>query len=140
MQSPKFEEVLQTIIEKDPRYPREAYSFMREALEFTQRSIGSSKREDAHHVSGGQLLDGIRRYSIEQFGPMVTTVFGEWGIHACEDFGELVFNMVEHNILAKTDNDSRDDFKNGYTFFEAFRKPYLPSSKLDSAEPKSVRV
>lgn len=131
MQSPKFEEVVETIAARDSRYHRDAYFFMREALEYTQHSVGKSKREEIRHVTGKELLDGIRRYALEQFGPMVTTVFSEWGIKSSEDFGEMVFNMVEANLLAKTEQDSREDFKCGYSFFEAFRKPYLPSSRLD---------
>ena len=61
----------------------------------------------------------------------------EWGIHTCQDFGEIVFDMVEIGLLAKTDNDSRTDFAAGYDFFDAFRKPFLPSDKLKPA-PKPV--
>lgn len=140
MQSPKFEEVLQRIVENDPRYHRDAYLFMREALEYTQRNIRMHKREQVGHVSGTELLDGIRRYALDQFGPMVTTVFAEWGVRCCEDFGELVFIMVEHNLLAKTENDTRADFKGGYAFVDAFEKPYLPSGSRQSPQPKSVQV
>jgi uncharacterized repeat protein (TIGR04138 family) len=58
---------------------------------------------------------------------MAVTVFEEWGIHSCQDFGEIVFNMVDIGLLAKTEKDSRADFSDGYEFFEAFRKPFLPS-------------
>ena len=53
---------------------------------------------------------------------MVVTVFEEWGVHHSRDFGEIVFNMVEIGLLAKTDKDTRDDFQNGYDFTEVFRK------------------
>jgi uncharacterized repeat protein (TIGR04138 family) len=33
---------------------------------------------------------------------------------------EIVFNMVDHGLLSKTEQDSRDDFKGGYDFYEAF--------------------
>jgi uncharacterized repeat protein (TIGR04138 family) len=45
--------------------------------------------------------------------------------------------MVEIGLLAKTDKDSRDDFRNGYDFTDAFRKPFWPESKL-KAERKPV--
>ena len=61
---------------------------------------------------------------------MAITVLDEWGITRCEDFGELVFNMVEQSLLGKTDDDTRDDFKAGYDFTEAFRKPYLPKKAI----------
>ena len=63
---------------------------------------------------------------------MVVTVFEEWGVRNCRDFGEIVFNMVEIGLLAKTDKDTRDDFQNGYDFTDAFRKPFWPQSKPDS--------
>ena len=140
MQSPKFEEVLEIITAKDTRYHRDAYLFMREALEFTQHQIRSGKREHAGHVTGTELLDGIRRYALDQFGPMAITVLSEWGVNRCEDFGELVFLMVEHNLLSKTENDSREDFQGGYTFEDAFRKPFLPSRARQAPPPKSVQV
>jgi uncharacterized repeat protein (TIGR04138 family) len=140
MQPLNFEESLEQIVAKNPRYHHDAYVFMREALEYTQGSIGKSKKNEIRHVSGNELLEGVRKYAIEQFGPMVPTVFSEWGIRSCEDFGELVFLMIENNILAKTEQDSRDDFKAGYNFYDAFCKPYLPSSKVNAPQPKSVKV
>ena len=61
---------------------------------------------------------------------MTATVFEEWGIGNCQNFGEIVFNMVEIGLLARTEKDSRDDFQNGYDFTDAFRKPFWPESKL----------
>jgi uncharacterized repeat protein (TIGR04138 family) len=81
-------------------------------------------------VSGHELLEGIRLYALQQFGPMARTVLEDWGIRACEDFGEIVFNMVEHKILSKTDDDSREHFKGGYDFRDAFEKPFIPSARL----------
>ena len=64
---------------------------------------------------------------------MAMTVFEEWGIRSCQDFGEIVFNLVDHRVLARTEQDSRADFQNGYDFYEAFRKPFLPQSKIKSS-------
>jgi uncharacterized repeat protein (TIGR04138 family) len=142
MQAVNFEEVLDQITEKDPRYPRDAYLFLREALDHTQKMIGRPKKEDLRHVTGKELLEGIREYGLEQFGPMALSVFHEWGIHKTSDFGEIVFNMVEGNLLAKTDQDTREDFKQGYDFSEAFRAPFLPSKPpaRRRAESKSAGV
>jgi len=247
MQEVSFEEALEILTIKDPRYPREAYLFVREALDHTQRILAKDKQGAIRHVSGQELLDGIKDYASAQFGPMAMTVLQEWGIYSCQDFGELVFNMVEtggcpvfsmdditdlqsfsgrlqkgadplsafvwenlsegarrllteapnapetrevltqqlnalitskplydrerfagvaltpeakclsghplrgvpmaqfnrlllecaypqeiakcHGLLAKTTEDSRADFEDGYDFFEAFRKPFLPLSK-----------
>jgi uncharacterized repeat protein (TIGR04138 family) len=132
MQEINFDEAVEQILAKDSRYTRDAYLFVREALDYTQKLVGKETRGTIRHVSGQELLDGIRRFALNQFGPMVVTVFEEWGVHNCLDFGEIVFNMVESSLLAKTEKDTRDDFQNGYNFTEAFRKPFWPQSKSNS--------
>src|SRR5688572_30377562 len=128
MQAVNFEEALERILEQDSRYHRHAYLFLREALDHTHKMLGKADKEGIHHVSGQELLAGIREYASQQFGPMAMMVLSEWGVHRCEDWGEIVFVMVEHKLLAKTDKDSRDDFKNGYDFHEAFRQPFCPAT------------
>lgn len=129
MQAINFDEVLESILAKDPRYHRDAYLFLREALEFTQKQIGKQNKNEIRHISGQELLAGIRDYGLSQYGPLTATVLNEWGVRQCEDFGEIVFNMVELGLLSKTERDSRDDFKGGYDFHQAFRAPFLPASK-----------
>ncbi|MDB6056179.1 MAG: hypothetical protein JWO95_23 [Verrucomicrobiales bacterium] len=129
MQPVEFEQVIRAIVERDPRYKREAYMFVREALDYTQKMLGKPTPDEIRHVTGRDLLEGIRHYSIDQFGPMVPTVLGEWGIRDCEDVGEVVFNMVEANLLAKTETDSRADFKGVYDFDDTFAKPFRPTKR-----------
>ena len=136
MHEASFEEGLETILAKDMRYHRDAYLFVREALDFTQKATIRERREGLH-VTGQELLAGIRDFALAQFGPMAITLLEEWGITRCEDFGEIVFNMVENGLLAKTKTDSREDFQNGYDFDEAFRKPFLPKKKAPK-ETKSI--
>jgi len=140
MHAAKFEETVDTIVQKDSRYHREAYIFVREALGHTVEMVGKKPNDKPPHVSGQQLLKGIRTYALEQFGPMAQTVFNDWGSQASEDFGEIVSNMVERNLLAKTTEDSREDFRSGYDFFEAFRRPCLPPKEVTAPEPEPKQV
>jgi len=141
MQELTFESTLALILAKDPRYQRDAYLFVKDALDHTQKLVVRENKGELRHVSGQELLDGIRDYALTQFGPMTKMVFEEWGITRCEDFGEIVFNMVEIGLLGKTDKDSREDFANGYGFDDAFRKPFLPSSRIAKTEqPKSAEA
>lgn len=147
MQEVTFEEALEQILAADLRYHRDAYLFVREALDFTQKIAereqrGSTKRAGRkepveHHVTGRELLEGVRQLALSPggFGPMTMTVFAEWGITDCRDFGHIVFKMVAARLLRKTETDSLADFEGGYDFEEAFRKPFLPASKLT---PKPV--
>jgi uncharacterized repeat protein (TIGR04138 family) len=154
MHTANFDEALDQIVQKDKRYHREAYLFVREALDYTQKLVSKGSKSEprqattddvvegkVRHVSGQELLGGIRAYALDQYGPMTLTLLGEWGVHRCEDFGELVFNMVENNLLAKTKKDSRDDFKDGYAFEDAFRKPFLPAGSAPvEPEPKPTKA
>ena len=135
MQIPTFEEVLEKIVSNDARYHRDAYHFVREALDYTQKKSGKVPKGEIKHVTGRALLSGIREFAIAEFGPMAFTVFEEWGVRTCEDFGEIVFNMVEGGLLAKTKEDSRADFKDGYNFTEAFREPFRPSKENNTLKP-----
>ena len=138
MHEVSFEEVLEQMLAKDSRYHRDAYLFVKDALDHTQKIVAKGGQGRLRHVTGQELLGGIREYALQQFGPMVMTVFEEWGVRSCRDFGEIVFNMVEHSLLAKTEKDSREDFQDGYDFDEAFRKPFLPASKQPKSEATSA--
>src|SRR6185437_7198393 len=134
MHEANFDEGIELILLKDPRYTRDAYVFVRDALDHSKKGV--SRREsmpmtDNEHVTVKELLAGIREYALTQFGPMAITVLEDWGITRCEDFGEIVFNIIEAGLFSKTDTDSRSDFENAYDFDEAFRNPFLPQSKLN---------
>ena len=110
-----FQEKVAQIIRRDPKYKPDAYEFVMQALWFTQK-----KFKIEGHVNGRQLLKGIKEFGLQQYGPMAKTVFEHWGINTTEDFGRIVFNMVNQGLLSKTEEDSPGDFKNVYEFKEAF--------------------
>jgi uncharacterized repeat protein (TIGR04138 family) len=138
MQEINFDEVVTQLVARDSRYPRDAYAFVRDALDFTQKQILKQNHGQMRHVTGQELLGGIRDFALAQFGPMTITVLAEWGIHAGSDFGEIVFNMVESSLLAKTEKDSREDFADGYDFADAFQKPFLPKTHTASVAKPSL--
>jgi len=57
------------------------------------------------------------------FGPLAPTVFRSWRVRRTEDFGEIVFNLVERGLLGKTEKDAREDFAGGFDFDQAFEGP-----------------
>ena len=125
MQKLDFAEAVDRLTQTDTRYHRDAFFFLREALDHT---VKMRKRQlgEGGHVSGAQLCEGLRQLAIKQFGPMVPTVFAHWGLERTDDFGEMVWQMIELGVFGKTDSDSRADFKNVYDFSTAFVEPYLP--------------
>lgn len=138
MQKIGFAEALDSIIAADSRYHRDGYVFLRDALDFTTKQQKKIKGTTVRHVTGPELLDGVRQYALKEFGPMVMTVFDSWGIHSCEDFGHMVFNLIDAGIFGKTDRDSIEDFKNVYDFEEAFVQPFSPAKAVTQKPPPSL--
>ncbi|HHT9104809.1 MAG TPA: Minf_1886 family protein [Candidatus Wujingus californicus] len=125
---------IKEIIKKDARYSLQAYQFIFEALDYTTNMLGKSQHKTTdvdRHVTGKQLMEGIKQYAIKQFGFMTLTVFEQWGINQDIDFGNIVFNLVESGLMGKTDKDSLDDFKNNYDMKKVFDEEFKFIGKHD---------
>ena len=137
-----FSTTVDAIIARDPRFERDAYLFVRDALEFTTKQL----RKKAHaspsecHVSSSQLLEGVRQYALQQYGPMVPTVLDHWRVRTCEDIGIIVFNLIEAREFGKSEHDTIEDFRRGFSFQEAFVEPFRPTGKLPATPAKTRRA
>lgn len=130
MQKLDFANIVATICKEDPRYETKAYFFVREGLDFTLKTLKrQSGKTSPTHVSGQELLEGLRQYTLKEFGPMSKTVLNEWGIQQCEDFGQIVFHLVHEGVLGKNEDDKVEDFSSIWSFDEAFVQPFLPAAK-----------
>lgn len=120
-------------VERDVRYHPNAYQFVYAALRFTQQSLDrpvaqSAENEDAH-ISGVELLDGIRGFALNQFGLMTRTVFRHWGVRSTDDFGNIVFELIERGEMSKTERDQLSDFFDVYDFEDVFDRGYCVEVK-----------
>ena len=132
MQDLDFAEIVDLIRKEDARYDRKAYSFVRHGLDHTVKNLKKSdpaRTQQSQHVSGRELLEGLREYALDQFGPLTMTVLESWGVHRCGDFGEIVFNLIEYRVFSKTESDRREDFAEVFDFEDAFVKPFQPAVK-----------
>ena len=127
MQCSNFEEAVDVILREDDRYDRDAYVFVRDALDFTVKMLKKSA-DVPRHVTGKELLEGVRGYAMSEFGPVAKRVLNTWGIKSTQDVGEIVFGLVGKGVLGKTDTDRKEDFADVYDFEEAFVRPFLPES------------
>ncbi len=116
------------------QYHPNAYDFVFEALQKAQeiyaRTADAENEQEEAHVSGQELLDGVRALALKQFGLMTTTVFKTWGVDSTKDFGKMVFEMIEHGRMRKTDNDRIEDFIDLYDFEQVFDLDYI----IDTSE------
>ena len=124
---------LADLLQRDQRYPLDAYLFVLEALSFAQESLGMGEQEKSKdmqsvrekkksekHVSGQDLCEAARQYAQQQYGYLATKVLSSWGICATADIGEIVFNMIDMGQMRKTSDDRREDFHDVYSFEDAF--------------------
>lgn len=143
MQDLEFTEIVDLICKEDGRFHKNAYNFVRQALDHTVKELKKQNAERTRkslHVTGPELLGGIRDYALDQYGPLAKTVLNSWGLTRCSDFGDIVFNLIDYNVFSKTDTDRKEDFSDIYTFEEAFVKPFEPqrSNPRRSSLPPSV--
>ena len=126
----KMLERIRQLCRDDPRYPFEAYIFVYQALDYTVQKVVGERR----HVKGQELLEGIRRLAIEAFGPLTLMVLKHWGIRKTEDWGEMVWNLVQRELMGKTPEDRKEDFADGYAFSDAFAPERLLPETLNARE------
>ena len=139
MRDEQFTTTVEKIITNDPRFSEEAYEFISDAVIYTSHQIqaaGDVKR----HISGQELLEGIKDFAIIQFGPLAKDVLESWGIHDSMSIGCIVFNMVDHQLLGSTEEDSIDDFKDGFDFDTAFSSPFRPADTKRKIEIPAVDI
>jgi len=103
-----LEAVLDTVVDKDPRYQRAAYLFVQRALHYYRERYGG--HGEAGHLKGEELLRGVRELALAEFGPMSRNVLNHWGVHRGEDVGEIVYNLIAAGLMTKTDEDQKEDF------------------------------
>ncbi len=112
-------EKIERIASRDKRYKTQAYSFVMAAVEYT---IG--RLDQPRHVTAAELLDGIRRSAMKQYGPMAKQVFNFWGVNETGDFGNIVYNLIDAGLLSENEEDNLDDFASIYDFMKVFEKDY----------------
>ena len=114
------------------KYHPDAYRFVDQALRHTQKRLGRSaenvaneeNEEEAAHINGRELLDGIRELAVNEFGLMAIVVLHHWGVRGTEDFGRIVFDFIERGAMRKTDRDQLNDFFDVYDFDQVFDHDY----------------
>lgn len=129
--SDTFLDQVEKIYQQDSRYKPESYEFVMQALFFTQKQLNRKG-----HVSAPELLDGIKEFALEQFGPMSHTVLEHWGIKSTDDLGNMVFNMVQNGLLRKTEDDNLEDFKGAYDLKQEFDRGYRRNLEKQIKERK----
>ncbi len=123
MSTPLTEVSLEDAIERiryhQPQYDRAAYLFVLAAL---HRRL--DQLESPRHLEGAELAEAVRQLALDTYGLMSRTVLEHWGVHSTSDLGDIVYLLVEHDVLITRPTDSREDFEGLYSFEEVFDEDY----------------
>lgn len=117
------------IVQRDPRYAYEVYDFVFQGLEHTHRMLGreppdesTNPNEPRHHVSVRQWLEGICDLARREFGLMAGVVFRMWGVRSTDDFGAIVFNLIDADLICRMADETRADFHDLFDLDEALQQ------------------
>ena len=141
MNDQSFEETAGRICEKDFRYDMEAYYFLRDALGYATKKY--SRTGTNRHVTGVELSEAIREFAIQEYGPLSHLVLTEWGLTKTDDFGEIVYSLINEGVFGKTEEDRKDDFKDVFEFKTAFLDPFEPkieTTPVKTRKPRKKKV
>lgn len=128
-------DIMPRLLKHDSRYTKEAYVFIQNAVDFSVHHYAEDLAKN-HHLSCQQLAEGIRLFALEQFGLMAQFTLAQWGMTKTIDFGHVVFNLIEFDILAGQPEDKLEDFAYLYDFDEAFRSPF--ADHLEPVDPSRI--
>jgi uncharacterized repeat protein (TIGR04138 family) len=120
-----IEEQIRMLALKDGRYSPEAFRFLFEALSPALRLAGKEKAEGAaKHMTGQEVVAGLRAQALQTFGPLAAAVWRSWGVESTLDWGQIVFLLVENGLLNRQESDTLEDFRAGFDFDEVFVRQY----------------
>ena len=111
---------LDEIAREDGRYDPAAFRFVYEGLGYTVKNV----TQEARHVSGQTLCEGLRRMAIEKYGRLALLVLNNWGLKTTRDFGEIVYLLIDHELMSAQPTDTIDDFNDVYDFRTVFRDQF----------------
>jgi uncharacterized repeat protein (TIGR04138 family) len=101
---------LEKIAKENGKFNARAIRFVSEGLSYTAKKVA----DEPKHVSGQTLCEGLRKLALEKWGPLSYLVLNSWGVKTTRDFGEIVWLMINHNMMSAHPTDSIDDFNNVY--------------------------
>jgi len=113
-------DVLTRLRERGERYDDRAYLFVLASIEYLQ-----GKLTERRHVTGPEVTHACRDLALHQYGLLARSVLEHWGIHGTEDFGRIVYSLVDVGVLVTQPGDKVEDFHGVYGFEQAFDEGYV---------------
>lgn len=136
MNPDQIKEVVKEILQKDRRYAEDSYYFINEAVHFASEYFAKPEFGQERHLSGAELSEAIREFTLSEFGSMSWAVLKNWGVYSTLDFGHLVFNLIDAEVLHASPEDKLADFDNVFDLKADLSMPFEPENPLAKELPK----
>lgn len=104
----EFDRKIAPLLNKEPRYNKDAYLFVAEAVSYSVANLPVRG-----HVSASELLDGIRSFARNKFGAVSREVLISWGLEKEADVGNVVYLLISVGLLSESEDDSQEEFNTG---------------------------
>ena len=104
---------------RERRFDERAYLFVLGALEYQQARL-----TERRHITGRELAEACRDLAIERYGVLARMVLEHWGIRRSADIGDVVFTLVDLELLMSQPTDTREEFAGVFDFDTAFGSEY----------------
>ncbi|MBY0308485.1 MAG: hypothetical protein K2Q09_07060 [Phycisphaerales bacterium] len=116
-------------------FPPAAFDFVRDGLAYTVEKMAPGKAGSesvpeseaviaaapgGRHISGQQLCAGLREMARERYGMLALTVLHRWNVRATDDFGVMVYALIDRGEMRSSHDDRFEDFSRQYDFGEVF--------------------
>ena len=113
------DEIRDRIRMRESRFDQRAYLFVLAALEYCQQRL-----TERRHITGRELALACRDLALEHYGVLARHVLEHWGVRSTADLGDIVFTLVELELLMSQPTDTREEFIGVYDFDQAFGREY----------------
>ena len=130
--------------QKQMPYPQEAFAFVQQGLAHAVKLVHDQDeaemiaRGEEHHVSGQELCEGLGDYAVDRYGLLAKAVLAKWGVHSTDDFGRIVFAMIDAGLMRRSEDDLFEHFIGVYAFADAFPAPPTVSGATGRALSRAV--
>jgi uncharacterized repeat protein (TIGR04138 family) len=99
-------EGIHQIVQKQGKYPAAAYVMIYNTLHWLQ------EKGQEGHIAGPDLARAVFFYTIDTCGFLAKTVWQQLKLERSEDIGEMVYHLVDANLIGKVPTDNQSDFDN----------------------------
>ena len=113
-------------------FPVEAYLLVFDAL---NKCLLAHKKTRLEPISALELSQAMAEILRDGFGPFASHLLQKWGIRSTNDFGRLVYELVDAGLLALNEGDTIEDFNELFPLMDFLNEPFTAEPPYPDIQP-----